>query len=178
MTGLIAVVLTLIASLGYGQGKLVVDSSSVSFRIKNAGITVNGTLAGLETQLAFNPKKLKSSSIVASVDASSVDTGIRIRNNHLRKSDYLNVAAYPRITMTSTNFQKNGDGQFLGDFIIHLKGKEGKVSLPFTFQKEGAYYILRGSFEINRKDYDVGGKSLILDDRVQVNILVKAKETE
>jgi polyisoprenoid-binding protein YceI len=80
--------------------------------------------------------------------------------------------------MTSTNFQKNGDGQFLGDFIIHLKGKEGKVSLPFTFQKEGAYYILRGSFEINRKDYDVGGKSLILDDRVQVNILVKAKETE
>src|SRR3970282_481140 len=117
---------------------------------------VNGTLAGLETQLAFNPKKLKSSSIMASVDASSVDAGIRIRNNHLRKSDYLNVAAYPRITMTSTNFQKNGDGQFLGDFIIHLKGKEGKVSLPFTFQKEGAYYILRGSFEINRKDYAVG----------------------
>ena len=176
MIRIIIAFLFLTTSLGYGQILWVVDSSSVSFQIKNAGLTVNGTFIGLEAQIDFNPEKLKNSLIVASVDASSVDTGIRIRNNHLRNSDYFHVDTYPRITMKSVNFQKRGEEQFLGDFVLYLKGSEGKVSVPFSFQKESASYIFRGSFEIDRRDYGIGGKSMLIEDNVQITIWVKAKK--
>jgi polyisoprenoid-binding protein YceI len=176
MVRFIIVSLVFVTSFVYGQNNLLVDSSSISFQIKNAGITVNGTFTGLAAEIDFNPKKLNSSLIVASVDASSVDTGIRIRNKHLRTSDFFHVDAYPQITMRSRNFQRKGEEQFLGIFTIHLKGKEDHVSFPFSFEKEEAYFIFKGSFEINRNDFDIGDASILLDDMVQVTIWVKARE--
>lgn len=152
------------------------DSSAISFKINNAGIMVNGTFDGLVAEINFNPKKLKRSRITASVEAGSVDTGIRLRNKHLCRSDYFNVESYPRIRMQSLNFQKKEEGQFLGDFILSLKGKVGKVSVPISVQKEGTNNILSGDFDIDRRDYDIGGKSLLLADEVQISIWIRARE--
>ena len=176
MLRVIVFVLILLSGSVFGQGHWAVDSSAVTFKIKNAGIVVNGTFGGLEAQIDFDPNKLKKSRITASVDAGSVDTGIRIRNNHLRMPDYFYVDSFPRITMKSVNFQKRGKEQFLGDFVLCLKGSECKVSVPFSFQKESASYIFRGSFEIDRRDYGIGGKSMLLEDNVQIAIWVKAKK--
>ena len=166
----------LLTTAGYGQN-LVVDSSSVNFRIRNAGIQVNGSFSGMEAKLDFNPRQLTNSRITASVDAATIETGIRIRNNHLRRKDYFYVDSFPRINMESVRFQQKGEGQFIGDFILHLKGSEGKVTVPFTFQHKGNIVIFKGNFDINRKDYDIGGNSLILADMVHITILVIARES-
>jgi polyisoprenoid-binding protein YceI len=176
MRRLIVFGLILLNSPVFGQNQWVVDSSAVTFKIKNAGIVVNGTFGSVEAEIIFDPKKFKSSQMVAAVDAGSVETGIRIRNNHLRRPDYFYVDSFPQITMKSVNFQKRGEGQFLGDFILYLKGREGKVSVPFSFQNEGGNYIFSGSFEIDRRDFDIGDSSMLLDDMVHVNIWVKAKK--
>jgi polyisoprenoid-binding protein YceI len=167
--------LLLAAFSAYGQKDLVVDSSSVTFQIRNAGFTVEGTFSGLMAELAFNPKHLKQSAIVASVNAETVDTGIRIRNNHLRRVDYFDVETYPRIVIRSNDFQRNGDG-FIGNFTLELKGKTGNVAIPFTFKRIGDAYVFDGSMEINRRDYNVGEESIILDDRVLIKIWTSATE--
>ena len=164
------------AGAAFGQRSWEVDSSSVTFRIRNAGIVVKGSFTGLDARIDFNPRRPGDGMITASVDASTVDTGIRIRNNHLRKKEYFNVGAFPRITMTSRSIRKTTDGKFAGEFAINLKGRERMVTFPFSFQKEGQYSIFTGTFEINRIDYDIGGNSIILDDNVRVAIWVKAKE--
>lgn len=102
-----------------------------------------------------------------------MDTGIRLRNKHLRKPDYFHVASYLKIQMTSQSFQRKDKGGFLGIFEIKIKGTENLVSVPFTFQEHGKQRILRGSFELNRKEYDLEGSSLILAKKVQVDIRVK-----
>jgi polyisoprenoid-binding protein YceI len=168
-------ILVLVAFSAYGQKDLVVDSSSVTFQIRNAGFIVEGTFSGFTAELAFNPRRLKHSTIVGSVEASTVDTGIRIRNNHLRRVDYFDVENYPRITLRSSNFRTNGD-EFIGDFILELKGKKGRINIPFTFRRIGNAYVFSGSTEINRRDYDIGEKSMILDDRVQIKIWTRAIE--
>lgn len=167
--------LLLLAVPAFGQAKWTVDSSSVSFKITNAGIPVEGIFKGLEAQIDFNPRKLMKSQITASVDASTVDTGIRIRNNHLRKSDFFHVEAYPQITLRSREFRKQEEDQFLGIFAIDLKGKEDLVTVPFSFRDMGTYAILEGNFEIDRTDYHVGDTSLLLANNVQINIWVKVK---
>jgi polyisoprenoid-binding protein YceI len=176
MIRLFTVCFVLFSVIGYGQNKFLVDSSSISFQARNAGLNVNGTFSGLEADINFSPKKLKNSSIRASVDAASVDTGIRIRNNHLRRSDYFNVEAYPRIGIESNSFRQEEKGEFLGDFTVNLKGKEGVVLIPFIFEKEGNFFVFKGSFEMDRTDYDIGGKSVLLDDIVKIDIWIRVKE--
>lgn len=170
--------LILITGLVFGQNQWAVDSSAISFKIRNAGIMVNGSFGGLEANIAFNPKQLKKSSITASVDAASVDTGIRLRNKHLRKPDFFDVEAFPRISIGSEVFRKKGKNLFTGDFTLSLKGKEGHVQFPFTIQIDGAYHILSGTFEIDRNDYDIGGESLLLGDSVLIAIWVKARKID
>jgi polyisoprenoid-binding protein YceI len=176
MVRLFTACFVLFGSIGYGQNKFQVDSSSISFQIKNAGLNVNGTFSGLEAQINFNPKKFKSSSIVATIDAASVDTGIRIRNNHLRRADYFNVDAYPRIGVQSNNFQQKERGEFIGNFTVKIKGKEGVVLMPFTYENDGNFFVLKGNFVIDRTDYDIGGKSILLDDSVKIDIWIKVKK--
>jgi polyisoprenoid-binding protein YceI len=176
MIRIITIAFSFFNCITYGQNKLVVDSSSVSFQINNAGIMVTGTFTGLEAQLDFDPQKLAASKITASIDAATVQTGIRIRDNHLRRSDFFYVDSFPRITMKSVSFQKKTVGQYTGNFILFLKGKENKILIPFSFNQTGTDYTFKGNFEINRIDYDIGGKSATLGDNVKIYIMVKAKD--
>jgi polyisoprenoid-binding protein YceI len=93
----------------------------------------------------------------------------------LRRVDYFDVETYPRIVIRSNDFQRNGDG-FIGNFTLELKGKTGNVAIPFTFKRIGDAYVFDGSMEINRRDYNVGEESIILDDRVLIKIWTSATE--
>ncbi len=159
----------------HGQSVWTIDSSTVNFHIKNAGITVTGSFSGLQSEIKFNPKKLKKSSIVATVDTRTVDTGIRIRDKHLIKQEYFDTKVHPSISMKSQSFQKVGQNQFKGIFIISIKGISDTISFPFTFTSDGKYGTISGSFEIDRNDFGLGGSSIILADKVKIDLWVKGK---
>ena len=78
------------------------ESSSVKFKIKNFGATVDGSFKGLQGKIYFDPNAITAPLFDVSVEASSVDTGIGIRDNHLRKKEYFDVKNYPRIRFVST----------------------------------------------------------------------------
>src|SRR5580700_4638518 len=42
------------------------------------------------------------STLTAEVDASSIETGVGMRDDHLRTNDFLDVATYPTLTFVST----------------------------------------------------------------------------
>src|SRR6478609_1115178 len=93
------------AAIVSAQTKWTPVSSVISFKIKNAGIWVDGSFSGLTGTVLFDPEHLSHSSIEASVNAASINTGIELRNNHLKKEEYFNVEKFPRISMKSTSFE-------------------------------------------------------------------------
>ncbi|OIN57506.1 YceI family protein [Arsenicibacter rosenii] len=145
-------------------------TASVSFRIKNAGLAVNGTFGGFQGQLLFDPANPEKSVLIASVDAKAVDTGIGLRNDHLRKKEYLDVASFPRVTLKSTRITAKGNGMYTGAFELSLKGVTRPVSFPFTFTN-GTF---DGGFIIDRRDFGVGKNSLIMGDEVTITIHVQS----
>jgi len=151
-----------------------VDSSHIAFKIKNAGVLVDGSFEGLDLQMIFDPYALENAQIKASIEASSVDTGIRIRDKHLCRSDYFNSADFPRITLVSLGFQQTGSNEYLGAFFLNLKGEQRQITFPFTCSLKDKQALLQGSFQIDRRDYHIGGNSIILEDKVTVEIWVKA----
>lgn len=59
--------------------------SSVNFTIKNLGINVTGKFTGLSGLINFDPANLAESKFSVSVNAGTVDTDIKARDNHLKK---------------------------------------------------------------------------------------------
>lgn len=156
------------------QTRWNVGKSSISFKIKNAGLTVDGSFAGLVTDLKFDANQYAKSSIEASIDANTINTGIGLRNNHLKKENYFNVSKYPKIILISTLFSKEGDGAFKGHFKLTMKGITKDIVIPFSYVESGNNSIFKAIFILNRKDYNIGGNSWTMSDDVAISILINA----
>jgi len=63
----------------------VSEQSSIEFRIKNMGINTKGTLSGLRGTILFDEAKLSTSYCKVMVDATSIDTRSKGRDNHIKK---------------------------------------------------------------------------------------------
>jgi len=148
---------------------LVPGSAQVAFRIKNAGFWVDGQLEGLQVAGTFRPDQPEKSRLQASVEAASIQTGINARDEHLKQEKYLHVAQYPRMRIESRRIAgKGSDWTLEGDLTI--KGTTQPIRIPFDLIPSERGYTLKGSFSINRLDFDVGGKSLLLGNTVEVDI--------
>ena len=163
-------ILLLLAHLSFAQTPLKVVSSTITFTIKNAGLKVNGSFSGLEADIRFSPSEYKASTIKASVNANTIKTGIEARDNHLKKAEYFDAVNFPKITMESSFFGKEGN-RFIGYFKLTIKGITRDISVPFTFENN----VLKGSFTIDRRHFKVGGNSMILGDNVTVDLLINTK---
>lgn len=165
----------LVSWRSHGQNQAwSVSSSSITFSIKNAGLTVNGSFGGPDATIVFEGEKPSGNKIDATLDVKSISTGIAARDNHLKKAEYFDAAAYPKIRMTASLFSKQGPGKYTGYFSLSLKNTTRAISVPFEFRESGSQATFTGSFTINRRDFDVGGSSWIMGDEVKVTIVVTA----
>jgi polyisoprenoid-binding protein YceI len=149
-------------------------TASVKFYIKNAGVTVDGSLSGLRASVNFDPNNLAASNITASVAVSTIKTGIEKRDEHLKTNDYFGASKYPRITMKSVSFTKKDATHFNGKFNLTIRNKTKQVNVPFTFTESGGKGKFVGSFNIDRLDYGVGESSWVLGDDVKVKIVLNS----
>jgi polyisoprenoid-binding protein YceI len=153
-----------------------VKSAAITFKIKNAGLTIDGSFTGLEAELKFNSLKLAESSIKASVNTKSVNTGNDMRDGHIRKPEYFDVSKFPKITLESTKFEKTGPITFKGTFNLTMKGVTKEIIIPFNFIKIPEKTEFKGNFTINRRDYGIGGNSMSLADIVTITLDILVTE--
>jgi len=149
--------------------------ASVTFKIKNAGLTVNGSFGGFAGTLLFDPARPETGKLTATVETATLDTGVGMRDGHLKKEDYFNVTTYPRISLTSISIEKKGGDGYVGIFDLTLKGTTRRITMPFTFTQTDNSGTFAGGFDINRLDYKVGKSNLFLSDKLIINLSVQAQ---
>ncbi|MGZ4048063.1 MAG: YceI family protein [Bacteroidia bacterium] len=153
-----------------------VKSSAITFKIKNAGITVDGSFSNLQAEIKFDQLKPEEGSIKASVDSKTINTNNSMRDGHLSKPEYFDVEKFPKITLQSTKIERTGPITYNGTFNLTLKGVTKEIIIPFTFMKIPEKTEFKGSFTINRRDYGVGGSSISMADELTVTIVVDVTE--
>ena len=142
----------------------------ITFRIANAGFDVEGSLKVNEGKIDFDADNLPGSRVRVSADPSSIQTGIAIRDNHLKRSDYLDATKYPLILLESKEFVKTGKNSFTGKFNLTIKSVTREVFIHFTRKKNGGTTHYSGAFEVNRLDFYIGEESLTLDNTIRVSV--------
>jgi polyisoprenoid-binding protein YceI len=167
------VLLLILSCPGYCQKEIAFVPTPINFIIKNAGLEVNGFIEGLEGFILMDSQTGSPIKIEGTIDPNTIQTGITLRDNHLKKADYFYVKEFPKIRMTSTLITKKGKGKYIGNFDLMIKDIKKNIAIPFTLSEKNSVYALKGGFSINRLDFNLGEKSIILSDNVDVNLEFK-----
>jgi polyisoprenoid-binding protein YceI len=160
--------------------------SEVSFTVRHLAISkVRGRFEKFDVTIvtAADPKD---STIEATVDVSSVNTGQEARDNHLRSSDFFLVEEHPTMSFTAkgSDIVMNGE-----DFAINGQLKLRGVTQPVTLTGElggvidDPYGNVRAgataSAKINRHDFGVSWNAALeaggftLGDDVTINLEIQ-----
>ena len=172
---------------GYVAGTWTIDPvhSEVGFSVRHMMVSkVRGKFTSFEGSIVTGENPLDSS-VTATVDLTSIDTGNADRDNHIRSADFFETDTYTTMTYRSTGIRVDGDDYVL-DGEITLKGVT--KSVPFKLEVNGfgpdAYGGVRNGFTatgtISRADFGVdfnaametGG--VVVGDKVTVQLEIEA----
>jgi polyisoprenoid-binding protein YceI len=160
----------------------------VSFTAKHMMITkVRGIFKGVSGTVEFDEEDPTRSSVVATIPAATVDTGMEARDSHLRSADFLDAETFPTLEFRSTGIERAGDRfRITGDLTIH------GVTRPVTLEAEflGIVRSMKGvrhagfeaSTTIKRSDWgltwnvglETGG--WLVSDEISIELEVAADE--
>ena len=108
--------------------------SAAEFKVKHMMISnVKGKFTGLSGVFNENSADPTLSSIEASIDVNTLNTGDAQRDGHLKSPDFFEAEKYPSMTFKSKSVKRTGDGEFsvAGDLTLH------GVTKSVTFAVEG-----------------------------------------
>ncbi len=123
-----------------------------------AGWTAKGDFTRWEFKKAKVPGgDFENVQIEVVVDMNSVNTENKDLENHLRQMDYFGVKKFPLATITIDGAMKNEDGSYSAMAQFTIREITQDIAIDFTVEGEEAPYTVKGSSEIQRKDFDISG---------------------
>ena len=174
----ITIAILFITVAAFSQTYTPTDAGSkVHFVIKNFGIKTGGDFSGLKGSILFNPNAITTSRFNVSVNSKTIDTDNSTRDNHLRKSEYFDVEKYPLISFVSKTITKGSAPElFHVTGNLTIKGVTKEVQFDFSATPSASGYLFKGEFDINRRDFKVGGNSVSMSDHAHVSLSVMANK--
>ncbi|GAB2752832.1 YceI family protein [Salinifilum aidingensis] len=164
---------------GYTTGTWDIDAvhSVVEFSVRHMGVGKSrGRFDSFRGEITTGNDPLDSS-VTATIDTDSINTGNADRDNHLRNADFLDTANHPSMTFTSTGVRQDGE-DFYVDGELTLRG----VTKPVTLEVEPGGFTegllgLSASTTINRRDFGVGPEGgAMVGEKVTITLDIEAQQ--
>jgi polyisoprenoid-binding protein YceI len=95
--------------------------STIGFKVKHMLGNAKGKFTKFSGTIEIDREHPEKSSVVATIQATSIDTANAKRDEHLRTPDFFNIAKFSEITFKSRRVKQTGanTGEITGDFIMH-----------------------------------------------------------
>jgi polyisoprenoid-binding protein YceI len=159
--------------------------SEIAFSVRRLMIsTARGRFTDFDATIVTAEDPLRSS-VTATIQLASIDTGLTMRDEHLRSADYLEVGTYPTMTYRSTGVRPSGDGWVVdGELTLHGVTRPVPLAVEVTGFGPDPFGGRRAGFSatarVNRRDFgidltvslDSGG--VVVGDKVTIGIEIEA----
>jgi polyisoprenoid-binding protein YceI len=155
--------------------------SAAQFSVRHLGIsTVRGAFTKVSGAVLLDEANPAKGHVEATIEATSVDTRVEMRDNDLRSPNFFDVAKYPTITFKSKKIDLAGPGKLkiTGDLTIHGVTKEVVLDVdgptpamkdPWGNQRRGA----SASTKVIRQDFGVNGAPGVVGDEITISLDVE-----
>jgi polyisoprenoid-binding protein YceI len=157
------------------------ENSSVVFVCKHVFTNMHGMFQKPSGSVTLDEATPANSSVSATIDASSITTGVEERDTHLKSPDFFDAARYPAITFVSTSFSKSGATSYsvTGDLTMH--GVTRPVTLAFTASPPfnhagGIRRAIEATTSVNRREFGIlwdfpgEGTGVVVGDTIAITI--------
>lgn len=160
----LAIILPLVASAQTTTWASDPAHSRLGFTVKHLSVSeISGYFGDFQTTVSYAKADMSDMKVKVTAKISSINTGIEMRDNHLKSADFFDAEKYPELTFVSTSFKKVDDkhGKLEGELTFH--GVTKPITLDVTYygtvtnpmnSNETAGFKITG--KVNRQDYGVG----------------------
>src|SRR5215470_11735777 len=149
--------------------------STIKFGVESS-VPIKGTFEKWNASLKLSSTDVRSAVLYIEIQADSVDTGSRMKNNKLKSKDFFDAQKSPMITFKSTKVVQTGSNTFdlEGDFTIRGVTKTEKLTVTDN-GKGTTSGSIAGTMAFDRKDYGMnkGIPFIRIANRVEVNVNLK-----
>ncbi|ALL04303.1 hypothetical protein AQ505_01605 [Pedobacter sp. PACM 27299] len=141
------------------QWSLDPTHSELQFKVKHLMITtVTGSFNSLTASLSSDADDFENAKVTFEAELNSIDTGNTDRDNHLKSADFFDAEQFPKMTFTSSSFDKDGSDYVLkGDLTVKGITKPIKLNVEFGGIATDPWGNTKAGFtisgKINRTDF-------------------------
>ena len=168
---------TLFYSLFFANTSVVAQSyTSIDFKIKNIGFNVNGSFSKVVVTSNFDKNNLADSFINAVVAINTINTNNKKRDKHLLETDYFDETNYKHLKLVSSKIEKDATNNYKLTGELTIKKTTKTVVIPLVINENKSSFTITSNFELNRRDYGVGGSSWILSNTVKIQVKYTIKK--
>ncbi|MFI6942765.1 YceI family protein [Streptomyces sp. NPDC050418] len=150
-----------------GDWEMEPTHSSIAFTARHIGLArIHGrfnTFAGA-IRIA---DRMEQSAMHVVIDASSIDTNVKMRDDHLRSADFLDVDRYPTLEFYSDRFLHRGGTRWAVTGALSLHGVTRTVTLDTEYLGIGngmegeTRAACRATTELHRDDFTVSWQTML-----------------
>jgi len=160
--------------------------STIAFQVRHLFGRAKGQFTKFSGTIDFDREHPEKSSVTATIQVVSIDTGIAKRDEHLRSADFFNVQKFPEIMFKSRRVVPTGAdaGEIVGDLTMHGTTRPITLRAQLLGPKDGpATHWRVTTAPLKRSEFglawskSVEAVSMIGDD-VTVNIEIEAERAK
>ncbi|MFT5780214.1 MAG: polyisoprenoid-binding protein YceI [Crocinitomicaceae bacterium] len=166
--GLLAVIFILPMVAIAQKMELEVQGATVDFNFVSDNTA--GTLSDVESTISLDVADLSNATITGSVKVSTLNTGNKGRDKHLKSGDFFDIEKYPTMSFTSTSVTEV-DGAYQAKGTLTIKGVEKEVT--FGIINTGA--VLKFKTTIYSADFGIMDKKKREKTKVTIEVKVPVK---
>jgi polyisoprenoid-binding protein YceI len=152
------------------------EASEITFRATSRLMNADGRFGRLSGDVVVDPAVVTSARITLTIDAASLDTGIQMRDNHLRSADFFDVERFPTIAFQSVRVEAAGRrATVVGRLTLH--GVTHEIAVPVDVQVTNTALVASGEFIVNRGEYAMNYNSFLnpIGNEVRVAFTFRAR---
>lgn len=152
--------------------------TQIRFSVMRMGLTrISGIFKKFDGEVVFDEADVTKSSVKATIDTASLDSGFGPRNKQLRSPAFFSVKEFPTMTFKNTSITKTGanTGKMTGNLTLH--GVTKSVTLDVVFNRKLIHprnqKVLAGfsaTGKINRSEFGITFLVPRISDEVQLDI--------
>ena len=159
--------------------------STIGFKVRHLVGKVTGRFGEVSGIIQIDSDHPETSSVEASIQVQSIDTGNAKRDGHLKSADFFDAAQFPDIKFKSkkANVVDKANADVVGDLTIHGVTKEVTLHVQFLGMAKGPDGTPQTGWEattiINRTRFGLAWNKLVegtalIGEEVDINLQIES----
>ena len=160
-----ALLLIPLASAAAAEWRMTEDSV-LAFEAHWEGTALPGRFEAFHVDLVTTDGAIDGGNLIVTVELVAADMDDPDINEAIAGEEWFAVDRFPLASFTSLSIQASGDGSFVAEGELEIKGHIEPITVPFTWEPDGPTATMTGALSLDRTRFGIGSGEWADDESI------------